>query len=39
MPPEEAFKIIARESRKHFDPKLVKVFLRHREAFKKVDEE
>ena len=39
IPPEEAFKIIARESRKHFDPKLVKVFLRHREAFKKVDEE
>ena len=39
MSPEEVFKIIARESRKHFDPKLVKVFLRHREAFKKVDEE
>ena len=39
MSPEEAFKIIEDESGKHFDPKLVKVFLHHKEEFKNVDVE
>ena len=33
MTPEEAFRIIREESGTHFDPKLVDVFLRHREEF------
>ena len=33
MSPEEAFKIIEDESGTHFDPKLTKVFLDHKEAF------
>ena len=37
MPPEEAFKIIENEAGSHFDPNLVKVFLKHKEAFKDVD--
>ena len=33
MTPEEAFKIIEEESGTHFDPKLVEVFLNHKEDF------
>ena len=33
MEPEEAFRIIQEESGTHFDPRLVEVFLRHREDF------
>lgn len=33
VPPEEAFRIIERESGTHFDPALVKVFLDHKEEF------
>ena len=33
MPPEEAVKIIQEESGTHFDPKLVSVFLKHKEEF------
>ena len=32
IPPEEAFKIIEEESGTHFDPKLVQVFLKHKES-------
>ncbi len=39
MAPEEAFKIIESESGTHFDPVLVKVFLRHKKEFKNVDTE
>jgi putative two-component system response regulator len=39
MIPEDAFKIIESESGTHFDPVLVKVFLRHKEEFKNVDTE
>ena len=37
MPPEEAFKIIEEESGTHFDPKLVKVFLEHKEQYAEVN--
>ena len=33
IPREEAYKIIEEESGTHFDPKLVEVFLRHKEEF------
>lgn len=33
IPPEEAFKIIEEESGTHFDPELVKVFLKYREKY------
>ncbi len=33
MPPEEAFRVIREESGTHFDPKLVEVFLRHKDKF------
>ena len=33
MPPEEAFKIIKEEAGTHFDPKLVKVLLKHKEQY------
>ena len=33
MPPEKAFGIIKEESGSHFDPKLVDVFLAHKEDF------
>lgn len=33
MPPEKAMSIIEEESGTHFDPKLVEVFLRHKEGF------
>ena len=33
MPPEKAMSIIEEESGTHFDPKLVEVFLRHKEEF------
>lgn len=33
IPVEEAFKIIEEESRTHFDPNLVKVFLNHKEKY------
>ena len=39
MKPEDAFRIIEEEAGTHFDPKLVKVFLNHKEEFKKVDDE
>ena len=39
MKPEDAFRIIEEESGTHFDPKLVKVFLHHKEEFKNVDVE
>ena len=39
MKPEDAFRIIEEESGTHFDPKLVKVFLHHKEEFKNVDAE
>ena len=34
MPPEEAFRIIEAEAGSHFDPKLAKVFLDHREHYR-----
>ena len=39
MSPEEAFKIIEEGSGTHFDPELVKVFLKHKKEFKNVDVE
>jgi len=33
MPPEEAFEIIRQEAGTHFDPRLVQVFLDHRDEF------
>ena len=33
MSPEKAFTIIQEESGTHFDPKLVEVFLKHKEEF------
>jgi len=39
MTPEEAFKIIEEGSGTHFDPELVKVFLKHKKDFKNVDVE
>ena len=33
MAPSEAIKIIKEESGSHFDPKLVEVFLKHKEEF------
>ena len=37
MPKDKAFEIIKEESGTHFDPKLVEVFLNHKEDFLKVD--
>ena len=34
MSPSEAFKIIKEESGSHFDPKLVEVFLKHKNEFR-----
>ena len=34
---EEAFKIIEEESKTHFNPKLVTVFLKHKEKYAKID--
>ena len=39
LPVEEAFKIIEEESGSHFDPKLVEVFLAHKEKYIKIDSE
>ncbi|MBQ7567033.1 MAG: HD domain-containing protein [Oscillospiraceae bacterium] len=33
IPPEEAFVVMEQESGTHFDPQLIAVFLRHKEAF------
>ena len=33
IPPNEAIEIIKEESGSHFDPKLVEVFLRHKDKF------
>lgn len=39
MTPDEAFSVIEEESGTHFDPKLVKVFLKYKDEFKNVDVE
>lgn len=36
IPVEEAFEVIRTESGSHFDPKLVEVFLAHKEVFRKI---
>ena len=38
MPAEEAFKVIESESGTHFDPKLVKIFLAHKEKYAEINE-
>lgn len=39
MPVEEAFKEIEKESETHFDPKLVEVFLKHKEKYASINAE